>query len=567
MKNPKQMKKENLLMVVAGIALATAVAPTNVVAQELAGDYISTTTTLPITEVTQLTDGSYNFKSFEVEASESGEYFTEFWLLPAKYSNNRYTTFLVYVNGKYVGAINPSTGNWQSARVDGNKRIGLAEGKNVITVATPAPEWPAVETLKVALNDSDAAFSSEAYEEYLEGAAAGVTYDIPEEDGLSMYASDAASAGMEHFTNVPLNYTFFNTFRFTKGQEIFITTNSAAAHKIDIVYYGTTPQLPYPPVIPPYVPFPNPGPIVNPGPTANPTTGSISGTDVPAVPNATMPWQLYYHATSEEMQGLSWVFPSEKALNASTQVATARVPIPKTGDYLIRVRHAENGGSSLADLNVNGAYFYEDIPISLSYEKCVIPADDYKYATMTCSYNFNTDDPYLFIHGANCDKIVGYNDDGPKSKIQQYELATHDSYISQKYKMKTSGISVSNYSSSKPQSRCNIIARLYEGDAPSVAQARAKSVNTAGVSETAINEEPVQITGPYNINGALSISANEKIQKVSVYGLAGNCIGSVKDMESCCNIPASSLNITQPGIYIVSVETTNGITSKKFAVR
>ena len=542
------MGKKNLLVMAASIFLATANAPT-AMAQEVGGVEISTTSILPITGVTAATDGNYNFKSFEVEASEAGAYYTEFWLLPSKYADNSYSTFLIYLNDSYVGSINPTVGNWQSARVNDHETFNLKEGKNVITIATLAPEFPEVETLRIAKNDEEATFASEPYEAFIENAAAGVTYYIPEDDGMSAYASDATGVGLEHFPNLPLNYTFYKTFSFTKDQEIFITTSSAASHKIDVVYYGSESKI-----------------LINPG-ISNSTNSNSLIVNPRITPPIAKYWLLYTPATSEEMQGLSWVFPSEKSINSSTQLATARITIPKSGKYLIRVRHASNGGSAIADVNVNGAYYYTDVPITLTYKDCVIPADNNYYATFTCCNNFGTDDPYLFIHGAGCDKIVGFNDDAPSAKAQQYNISTWDSYISQKYSMRTSGISVSNYSSSKPTSRCNIVARISEGAAQSVAKARAKGGNTAGVAELAITDESVQIAIPANINGVFAINAPKKIQKVAVYMMEGNCIGSVNCKESCANIPASSLNITQPGIYVISVETSSGITSKKVVLK
>lgn len=111
------------------------------------------------------------------------------------------------------------------------------------------------------------------------------------------------------------------------------------------------------------------------------------------------------------------------------------------------------------------------------------------------------------------------------------------------------------------------MARISEGAAQSVAKARAKGGNTAGVTELAMTDESVQIAIPANINGVFAINAPEKIQKVAVYMMTGNCIGSVNCKESCANIPASSLNITQPGIYVISVETSSGITSKKVVLK
>ncbi|TFU91697.1 T9SS type A sorting domain-containing protein [Barnesiella sp. WM24] len=559
------MRKKCLLMIAAGIVLATANVPTTA-AQEVAGIEISPTSVLPITGVSESTDGNYNFKSFEVEASEAGSYYTEFWLLPSKYANNSYSSFMIYVNDNYIGSITPTVGNWQAVRVDGHETFDMTEGTNVITIATLAPEFPEVETLKVSLNDADATFSSEAYEEYLDDAAAGVTYDIPEDDGMTVYASDATGVGPAHFSNVPLNYTFYKTFSFTKGQEIFITSSSSAAHKIDVVYYGSEPKSsgligPTNPIITPI----NSG-ILNPGVINLTSLNPLAESSVIIRPYVKFR-VLYTPATSEEMQGLSWVFPSQKTLNSSMQVATAKMRITKSGQYLVRVRHAVNGGSALADVNVNGAYYYENTPITLSYKSCVIPADGNYYATFTCCNNFGTDDPYLFIHGADVDKIVGFNDDAPSAQREQYNLSTWDSYISQKYFMKTSGISVSNYSSSKPTSRCNIVARISEGAAQSVAKARAKAANTAGVTEMSITDESVQIAVPANINDSFSINTTEIIHKVSIYGLAGNRIGSVNCNESCAIIPTSSLNINHPGIYVISVETSNGVISKKVAIK
>lgn len=521
------MKKKSLFMIAASIILATANAST-AIAQEVSGAESSPTSTLPITGITETTDGSYNFKSFEIEASEAGAYYTEFWLLPSKYASNRYSTFKIYVNEKYIGSINPAVGNWQAARIDGNETINLTKGINVITIATPVPEFPEVETLKVAENDADATFSAEAYQEYLQGAAAGVTYDIPEDGGITVYDSEESVVLPAHFSNVPLNYTFYKSFSFTKGQEIFITSSSSASHKIDVVYYGSEPAF----VINPEFVHLSDSIVspINPG-VINPPGANSFVVNSPLIQPSTKLRLAYTPATSEEMQGLSWVYPSEKTLNSSMQVATARLTIPKSGRHLVRVRHAVNGESSLADVNVNGTYYYENTPITLAYSPCIIPADGNYYATFTCCNNFGIDDPFLFIHGANCDKIVGFNDDASSAECEQYNISAWDSYISQKYFMRTSGVSVSNYSSLNPTSRCSIFARIAEGNAQSVAKARAKGTNATSTSGLSVKEGSIQITASANISGVLSINAPEKIQKVSVYGLAGNLICSVNCKE------------------------------------
>lgn len=79
--------------------------------------------------------------------------------------------------------------------------------------------------------------------------------------------------------------------------------------------------------------------------------------------------------------------------------------------------------------------------------------------------------------------------------------------------------------------------------------------------------QSINIVGPEHINGVITISANEKIQKVTLYDLRGNCIDSINGKDSSIIIPTSAFNIVKPGIYIVNVETLNGATSKKIFIK
>lgn len=542
------------ILILATVGLMLTMPSVRVCAQNALQVENSKAKTLPIKGTSQSTDGEYNFKSFEVEAAASGAYYVEFWLLPAKYANNCYTTFKVYVNDVYAGSINPSSGNWQAARVNDNEKLDLAKGANVIKIATKAPEFPEVETIKVSMNNQDATFSSEAFEDYLNDAIAGTTYDVPEEEEITMYTSDASSyVPMAHYSNVPLTYTFYNAFSFTKGQEIFITSSSIAEHKIDVVFYGTSTITSV---------------LNDSSATTQPRYPYMSTSSNGYVTIDKREQYMYKRATSEEMQGLNWVGPSQKSLNSTTQVATVQITIPKTGMYLVRLRTKESGLVSVADLNVNGAYYYEDVPISLSKVDCEIPADGNEYATMTCCDNFGTDDPFLFIHGNSSDRIVGFNDDGPSKKINQYNLSAWDSYISQRYLIRTSGISVSNYSSYKPVSKCSILARVLEGSESAAAQMMAQRKGTTGMSVISTKKENSVII-PNNVErgSLLTVDAAEKINRISVFNLSGNCIGSASGKGKSVVISTSHLNMSQPGIYVISVETEKGITSKKVIVR
>lgn len=444
-----------------------------------------------------------------------------------------------------------------------NETLTLVEGENTISIATTAPEVPDVETIKLALTDSDASISSEAFETYLNDAIAGTVYDVATEaESISMLSANTSAAGMAHFSNIPLNYTFYKTFSFTKDQDVFISATSPTEHNLDVVFYGTPRNI----AIHDSIIF-NPHPIITPINSNLVKPGSVN----PGIIGSINPklLLLYNPATSEEMQGLNWTHLSEKSINSSTYMSTIRMKIPKSGMYLVRLRTSTNGVSSVADLNVNGSYFYENVPMTLAKVNCAIPADGNEYATMTCCDNFGTDDPFLLFMERGADRIVGFNDDAPSAKANQYNLSSWDSYISQKYFMPTSGISVSNYSSSKPTSKCSIIARVCENSSVNAAQmtAKMKRAKTTDVSPITSLDQIISIPSSVDLHSSLTINASTKIKTVSVYTISGTNLARIKVEDNFLSVLVSELNISQTGIYIINVETVEGITSQKTIVK
>ena len=525
----------------------------NVMAQDN-GTNASSQATLSIVGVSNSTDGLYNFKNFSIEAPQSGAYYTEFWLLPAKLANNRYSTFNVYVNDVLVGSISATSGNWQSARVDGHERLNLNAGTNVISIATSAPEFPDVENIKVALNSYDASFSSDSFEEYLEDAMAGSSYETTDNSQSNSPRRVNSSNETVHFVNVPLLYTFYKTFSFTKDQVIFITTSSYSSHKIDIIYFGSPSQLIIDPIIP-----------IDPNSSSNNVIGNNQTTGGNGF--NLKPDHIYTPATSQEMQGLNWLFPSQKTLNSSIQVASARITIPKTGLYLVRVRHADNYTTGVADVNINGDYYYEDAPISYVYNPCYLPSDGEEHNVFTMCANPGVDDPFIFIHGAAGDRVVGFNDDAPSNMVAYHGLDDWDSYISQVYSIHTDGISVNSYSSNNPISHCDIYALVPEyiidRDVDNI------SISDKNLSTSKeINSALVDVVSPSDTYGDFSIRANESIKNIIVSDFSGNIVGSVSDVNrSSIVVPASFVNIKEPGGYFLQIETVSGMATKKFILK
>lgn len=504
----------------------------------------------PADSLSEFTVGNFNVKQFEVKVENSQEHYVQFWLRPAKHADNQYTKFYVYLNNHYAGSITPNHGNWQAAHMDGVETLRLSEGTNTIAIATMAPEMPDVESVKIALSREYAKYSTEDFENYLEEAIEGYTYDVPE-NGISAFAD--SSVGTTSFSNIPLNYSFFATYSFTKDQQVIILSDSQTEHLIDVMFYGTSAVVGQPSLTRTI--------------SSNVNTTVASNNSFGAIPDDGKFVTYINYATSQEMQGLSWLSVSETALNTNKQVASVVFTAPKTGIYLVRLRSKDNGVLGVANLNVNGMYIYEDAPIFYACVPYVIPSDGNQYETMTCCANPGTDDPVLFIQGAEADRLVGVNDDGPSAKLKQYGLSKREAFISQQYLVRTSAISVGNYNSQKPISECTIIVKQNEADDASTTAKYVKSqdTQTTGISNT--KSIGFEVNQNVHFGKSLQISSGADVRRVDVYNASGVCVGSVQCDSNSVVVPLSSINISQGGFYVLRAETTNGVIIRKILVK
>lgn len=392
---------------------------------------------------TNLGLSSENSVEFEINVEESGAYYMEFWMMPAKHPDNTYSKYIVSVNDTYAGTITPVVGNWQALRIDGNKTSKLGKGVNKVVIKAPSPEYPLVESMRISRTDKGSLFNSQEYDEFLseakEGGVSSKSIAFPDLNTPMSTTTEAV------FDDVPLEYTFHAIKEFYENQDIFIATSSTVEHNIDMVFLGT-------PGFPNFV-----------GSNTSTPDVSINGFgDLIERPNYAKLRLSYTQATSDEMQGLNWRGPSEYSLNSTSHLATIHITIPKDGYYFLRVRTKDAGKIGVADVNINGDYFYEDVPISYSMVSYSIPANGEKYVCMARSSRPGYDDTLLFVEGNRSEKIVGFNDDCSSSNGSLFKLGYYDSYFADTYKVKTSGISVSNYSSVSPKSTCSIIVRKFD---------------------------------------------------------------------------------------------------------
>lgn len=165
----------------------------------------------------------------------------------------------------------------------------------------------------------------------------------------------------------------------------------------------------------------------------------------------------------------------------------------------------------------------------------------------------------------DADRIVAFNDDA-SSNNRLDDMGNYDSYIAQSYIIESTRISVNNYSSSNPESTCTVYVRVPIEDIMTLKQKkRYGEGNQAGI-EHDLSSTDVSIPSQISIASTFSVRANLNIKRVAVFNLMGALIGSVTLNSTDSAIHPSSLNINKRGIYVMQVETENGIISKKIMV-
>ncbi|MBQ8593696.1 MAG: hypothetical protein IJ467_05310 [Bacteroidaceae bacterium] len=184
----------------------------------------------------QTTSESESYMTFHVEVPSDGDYYMSFWLLPAKYANGEYSSYRVLVNDTEVGNVVTSKGNWQNAGLVGNNSVSLQKGENTISIAVSLPEIAEVQSVRLSRQKADVVMDSQMYDNYLRKAQNADDSNVQHTD-ITGYlpTSDINSSSVFplHEKNIPLKYSVYKGFMFTKDQEVVITTTSKHKHIID----------------------------------------------------------------------------------------------------------------------------------------------------------------------------------------------------------------------------------------------------------------------------------------------------------------------------------------------
>ncbi len=458
---------------------------------------------------------------FEVNSDKEDYFNINFWLIPAKYADGSYSVYEVLVNGLFVGKIIPHKGNWQSITLSDRKTIKLQQGHNRISVVGKAPEVPEVELIRLAKEEEHASISSENYDRYLLEAKESSNrqpFSMIQsrtffKDSLKKIRNEVQTMryyGYAERKNFPFRYTFYKQIYLIKGQEIFVTSESKSVHVLE-----------------------------------------------------------FFSADNPEY--LTWVNLSEKAVNSNyNQLATIRVTIPADGYYFVRARMFQNFNSGIANVNVNGTYYYENIPIFSAGLPVSQGGDNMIYSTFTKN---STSDPFIWIEGGRGripGNIVAYNDDHNDPHSNKYSLNSNDSYIRKSYFMPTEAVLVTAFSSNNPPGKCDVYAKVLDSDVVFF-RALKKDENKTHKKENKNRGFSIEQTNiypnPVKANSVLNISSGDNIKTAEIYDISGQLKFRKKINSTQCQIFLQKANACQPGIYVVKVETDAGIITEKLIIK
>lgn len=457
-----------------------------------------------------------NYITFSVKSASEGDFYINFWLIPAKLKNNSYSNYKVLVNGIFVGNIIPQKGNWQTIGLSNNKKIKLNSGNNTVSIVAQMPEVPAVEFVRLSKHLSGALISSMEYDNYLNDAKASANNKIRNNNGLkfsgfslngdTLNAITTMSSGTSVWYNIPQKYTFYKILKFYAGQEIFVTSTSKTLHVLEFFQ----------------------------------------------VANA---------------KSYSWVHRAEYAVNGGNYVARIKVTIPEDASYYVRVRTYYNGTQSIADVNVNGTHYYENVPIYTYGVTKQQGGNNNYYATYTNGSNHR---PFLSIQESQSERIVAYNCGVTSIEDRHYSapygLSKYDSFIRDSYYMPTQAVLLTAWSSGLTYTNCTLYAGV------PMSATRSLSLNEDVETRDATSNVQTELSqikiypNPAKLNSEININSDDLIERIDIYNLSGQKLQSLVINQNQTKLSLSDMNISQAGMYILKIKTVSGIQTQKVMV-
>lgn len=251
--------------------------------------------------VTSVADNA-SIVAFNIICQSEGEYYVSFWINSPKLQNGTYTNYDVCVNGvKVKYGINPKVGGWHSETL--KETIHLKSGANVVSVVGEIPDIPSVEHIRISKDYDTAAISSDKYDSYMADLTSMVQ-NISDGKSQVKYvppysAQNNPPYNYSYRLNADVKYSFNTTLFCTKGT--YCTVNVTGNDGFEYVVDLIS--------------------------TLHPT--------------------LYSYTQKSDSNG----------------AVALKIPISYTGSYVVNIRSLNDGESGICDVNINGNYSYESVPV------------------------------------------------------------------------------------------------------------------------------------------------------------------------------------------------------------
>lgn len=516
--------KTKLLKTVGVLSLLVVITTISVGAQEsLYADFRQEGITLtnPKNEVV---DGK-SYTIFEINSDKEGDFCVNFWLIPAKYADGSYSVYDVLVNDLFAGKIVSQRGNWQAIGLSGDRKIKLQRGLNRIAVVGIAPEVPEVEYVRLAKKEDAVAISSKNYDSYLASArsaeennsrhlmsskvqSASLLRDSLAKmqlEVLRMKTMKSLRSTISPVKNFPFQYTFYKRIYISPTRpEIFITSESKSVHVLEFF-------------------------------SENPDRFTLS-----------------------KMSKRSY----------SSELATMHVQGLPEGFYYVKVRIFQNCNSGIANVNVDGRYYYENVPI---YSAGIVLLGQEKGVTYSAFTKNSTSNPFMWIEGGIYTApgyIVAYNDDRDDPHSNKYSLEPTDSYIRKSFYKPTTAVLLTASQSYNPPGRCDVYMRVLDQDVIASASRSNESEIRNGMAEDIHNIDDVNVyPNPIKSNSALNVSSGDNIKKIEIFDMSGQ-LRIQKDVYGTqVQVNLSESNLFVSGVYIVRIETDSRVVTRKISIQ
>lgn len=166
--------------------------------------------------------------TFNVDASQSGNYYLLASVLSTYMANNQFQKISVYVNGQYQGLLNSTTADWEIVGIKDKPMVDLVKGHNEIVFSSAVPFYPEVDAIQISKDKNSLITVNEPYNKFKRCAQRTATYaDDSYKESWEVTPKQLGIVGNGNATawqDVPVVYTYHRKISVTSTERYEIHT-------------------------------------------------------------------------------------------------------------------------------------------------------------------------------------------------------------------------------------------------------------------------------------------------------------------------------------------------------